>query len=136
MGDITFDISKLYLVIYITSLDSSSTFYSIGSCESRRERICSLTSPSMWDVSANLVRYLKIRWNVGINLFLLGLHIFNRRPIQYLCFLSCRPFFVNTIFSTGLVGCWMGLRWKIDNKNKLILIEIFPSVHETWYLKV
>ena len=25
---------------------------------------------------------------------------------------------------------------KIANKNKLILTEIFPSVHETWYLKV
>ena len=25
---------------------------------------------------------------------------------------------------------------KIGNKNILILTEIFPSVHETWYLKV
>ena len=25
---------------------------------------------------------------------------------------------------------------KIGNKNKLILTEIFPSVRETWYLKV
>ena len=30
----------------------------------------------------------------------------------------------------------MGRRWKIGNKNKLILTEIFlPSVHETWYWK-
>ena len=25
---------------------------------------------------------------------------------------------------------------KIGNKKKLILTEFFPSVHETWYLKV
>ena len=30
----------------------------------------------------------------------------------------------------------MGRRRKIGNKNKLILTEIFLSVHEAWYLKV
>ena len=30
----------------------------------------------------------------------------------------------------------MGRRWKNRYNNKLILTEIFPSVHETWYLKL
>ena len=30
----------------------------------------------------------------------------------------------------------MGGRWQIGKNNKLILTEIFPSVLETWYLKL
>ena len=45
-------------------------------------------------------------------------------------FLSCRPFVVNATFSTGLVisTCEWDDGGKID---KIILTEIFPSVHET-----
>ena len=31
---------------------------------------------------------------------------------------------------------WMGQWWKICNKNKFIWTINFPSVHETWHLKV
>ena len=69
------------------------------------------------------------------------------------CCPSCRPFVVHTS-SPGLVGCrrsrkndekptgpnttiWMGRRWNLKIKviPILILTGIFPSLHETWYLK-
>jgi len=49
-------------------------------------------------------------------------------------FLSCRPFVAITTLSTGLVGVevtsvsWLGTT--VENKGKLILSEIFPSVQK------
>ena len=68
-------------------------------------------------------------------------------PTNICVFVSCRPFIVNTTFSTGLVGVeslffvsWPkpethNVGWDDGEKNRqnneLILTEIFPSVHET-----
>ena len=55
-------------------------------------------------------------------------------------FLSCRTFVVIKPFSTGPVGIEVTsvscLQQLSVGVNKLILTEIFPSVHETWYLNV
>ena len=55
-------------------------------------------------------------------------------------FLSCRSFVVNTTFSTGLVGVEVTTGQKqqlldgrtVENKGKLFLTEIFPSVQKTF----
>ena len=50
-------------------------------------------------------------------------------------FVFCRPFVVNATFSIGKKNTT--IEWedggKIDNENKLILTEIFPSMHETYF---
>ena len=58
-------------------------------------------------------------------------------PFNICVFLLRRPFVVNKTFSTGLVGVevssvYTNVGWDDGGKiNKLILTEIFPSVHET-----
>ena len=51
-----------------------------------------------------------------------------------------RPVENVTLMTKGLQGRKTTVEWdsneKIGNKNKLILTEIFPSVHERCYLKV
>ena len=90
---------------------------------------------------------------------------FHRRPNHKFCFLSCRSFVANATFSTGLIVSSGQARrqkklqnllkmsrsrrkanrkenttYEWDDGEKIIkinnLTEIFPSVHETWYLKV
>ena len=85
-------------------------------------------------------------WQDFSHNYLVSLPIFSpRRPTHKFCFLSCRPFVANTTFTTGLVVSsvsWLGQLavgvgmgrddgGRIDNKNKLILTEIFPSEDET-----
>ena len=38
---------------------------------------------------------------------------FHRRPIQKLCFLSCRPFVVNATFSTGIADSFVSWFWQL-----------------------
>ena len=59
-------------------------------------------------------------------------------PSNSRLFLSCRPFAVITTFSTGLVGVEVTSGQKqptingrtVENKGKLILTEIFPSMQK------
>ena len=69
--------------------------------------------PLSWNISSKFT----VAWTRSKN-YLFLLPIFPSSSHSMLCFLFCRPFVVNAIFSTGLVGCWSFfclLTWVVES---------------------